>query len=118
MKLLGLPVQPRSAFSTSWMLLCALVAAQVAALYPVDEDFCLLHVSAQRGCFHPHRASPAVPAGDILAFYPGQLFGRLVQLMAQRADQLHSLGSLTVTHDANIASSLSFAEANRSTQAK
>jgi hypothetical protein len=77
-----------------------------------------LYVSAQRGCFHPHRACPAVPAGDILAFHPGQLASHLAQLMPQRADKLHSLGSLAVTHDAIVASSLPFAEANRSTQAK
>jgi hypothetical protein len=39
-------------------------------------------------------------------------------LTPQRADQLDSLGSLAVTHNANIASSLPFAEADRSTQAE
>jgi hypothetical protein len=76
-----------------------------------------LYVSTQRGCFHPHLACPAVPA-DTMALHPGQLAGHLALLTPQRADQLHSLGSLAVTHDANIASSLPFAEANRSTQAE
>ena len=93
------------------------VAVQVTALQPIDEKLCLLYVGAQCGCFHPHFACPAVPA-DTMAFRPSQLAGHLVQLMAQCADQLHSLGSLAVTHSANIASSLPFAEANRSTQAK
>jgi hypothetical protein len=49
----------------------------------------------------------------ILAFDPGQLVGHLVQLMAQRADQLHSLGGIAVTHDEIGPSLLSSTQANR-----
>jgi hypothetical protein len=68
--LLGLQVHHGSGLSSGWTLFCALVAAQVAALQPVNENLCLLNVSAQRGCFNPHRACPAVPAGDILTLDP------------------------------------------------
>jgi hypothetical protein len=44
-------------------------------------QLCLSDVSAQRGCFKPHRACSAIPAGDILAVDPGQLVGHLAQLM-------------------------------------
>jgi len=81
------------------------VAVQVTALQPIDEKLCLLYVSAQRGCFHAtHRACPAVPAGDILAFHPGQLGGHMVQLMTQSADQPHGLGGLAIPHDEMVAS--------------
>jgi hypothetical protein len=73
------------------MLLGVRVAAEVAALQPIDENLCLSDVSAQSGCLQPHRGCSAVPAGDILAFDPSQLGGHLVQLVTQRADQLHSL---------------------------
>jgi hypothetical protein len=63
-----------------------------------------LYVSAGRGCFHPHRACPAVRAGDVLSFHPGQLGGHLVQLMPQRADQLHGLGRLVIAHGTIVAS--------------
>jgi hypothetical protein len=67
------------------------------------RQLCLLDVSVQRGCFHAHRACAPVPAGDILAFHPGQLGGHLVQLMAQRADQLHGLGGIAVPHEEMVA---------------
>jgi hypothetical protein len=62
-----------------------------------------VYVSARCGGLHPHRACPAVPAGDILAFHPGSLGGHLVELMAQRADQLHGLSNLVRAHRTMVA---------------
>jgi hypothetical protein len=65
--LLGLQAHHGSGLSSGWTLLGALVATQAAALYPIDENLCLSDVSAQRGCFQPHRGCSAVRAGDILS---------------------------------------------------
>jgi hypothetical protein len=48
----------------------ALVGVQVSALKPVNQQPCLLDVSAKRGCFNPHRGCRGVPAGDILTLDP------------------------------------------------
>jgi hypothetical protein len=86
-----------------WTLLGARVAAQVAALKPINVPLCLCDVSAQSGCFQPFRACSAA-GGDIPAVYPNQLMGQLAQLVAQCADQFGSLGCIAVTHTGIVAS--------------
>jgi hypothetical protein len=81
------------------------VAVQVAALQPVNENLGLVDVSPQRGCFRPDGRRPAVGAGDILTVEPRQLVRHLVQLIAQRADQLHGLGDIDFNHAGMVARS-------------
>jgi hypothetical protein len=80
MGLVGSPVDPAS--SPDGYRCRAGTAVEVAAVEPIDENLCLSDVSAQRGCFQPHRACSAVPAGDILAFHTAQPGGHLAQLTA------------------------------------
>jgi len=46
------------------------IGVQVSALKPVNQKTCLLNVSAQRGCFNPHRGCSGVPDDDILTLDP------------------------------------------------
>ena len=90
------------------------VAVQVAALQPVNENLGLVDVSPQRGCFRPDGRRPAVGAGDILTVEPRQLVRHLVQLIAQRADQLHGLGGIDFIHAGMVAPLTSFCRRNGS----
>jgi hypothetical protein len=75
----------------------------ISAAQTVDKSLSLSYVFAQCGCFQPYRACPAVRGGDALAFNPFQLGSHLVQLTAQRTDQLHGLGALAIIHRAMVA---------------
>jgi hypothetical protein len=74
------------------------------ALESADENLCLVNVSAQRGRFAPEGGCPAVRAGDTVTFEPRQLAGHFLQLIAQRADQLHGLGGIAFIHGGIVAS--------------
>ena len=74
------------------------VAVQVMAFQPVNENLCLADVSSQRRRFAPDGRCPAIRAGGILPFEPHQPAGHFVELLAQRADQLHGLGGIAFIH--------------------
>src|SRR6201996_9028501 len=76
-----------------------LAGGEVAALQSLDERLSFLDISPQCGRVQPPRRRPALfHVGDILALDLGQLGGQLVELVPQRANQLHGLGRLGCTH--------------------
>jgi hypothetical protein len=78
-------------------------AVQIPALQPVNQKLCFVNVSPQRSRFAPDGRCSAIRAGDILTFKPRQLAGHFVQLIAQRADQLHGLGGIASIHGGSVA---------------
>ena len=80
------------------------VSFAVTPLEPLNETLCLVNVSPQGSCFVPGGRSPGVPAGRTVAFKPRQLAGHVVQLVAQRAHQFHSLGGIMLIHRGIVAS--------------